>query len=52
MLWQAIVGVVVLVLIACSFRWVILISDRGDEPLGARYELEISAGRETATRHW
>ena len=51
MLWQAIVGVVVLVLIAVLSGWVILISDRGDKPL-ERDELEMSAGREIGTRHW
>jgi len=51
MLWQAIVGLLVLVLVAAVSGWVILISDRGDEPL-ERDEREISAGREIGTRHW
>jgi hypothetical protein len=51
MLWQAIVGVLVLVLVAGISGWVILISDRGDEPL-ERDERDISAGRDIGIRHW
>jgi hypothetical protein len=51
MLWQAIVGVLVLALVAGISGWVILISDRGDEPL-ERDERDISAGRDIGIRHW
>jgi hypothetical protein len=51
MLWQAILGVLVLALLAGISGWVILFSDRGDELL-ERDERDISAGREIGTRHW
>jgi hypothetical protein len=51
MLWQAIVGLLVLALVAGISGWVILISDRGDEPL-ERDERDISAGRDIGIRHW
>jgi hypothetical protein len=51
MLWQEIVGVLVLALVAGISGWVILISDRGDEPL-ERDERDISAGRDIGIRHW
>ena len=50
MLWQAILGVLVLALLAGISGWVILFSDRGDELL-ERDERDISAGREIGTRH-